>query len=753
MPKPKDTLSVDDYNDIKRRKRERYFILAIIFLIVILAYAEVHISNIYTRLPIASNILIFSLINIQIILLIALVFLVMRNFVKLAFERRSKVMGSKLSTKLITAFLFFSIVPTLLLFFIALGFINKSIESWFGIAIENSLQGSLEIAKDYYDNSSEQAVHFARQIGAKLNREITVVNAEWSDAALSSAREYIEQKREENNISAVEVYSPSGERLIYSIASSINTTFIPDIEKNIIIEVLNGKQTSFIQTIDRGDIIRGIAPVYLNNSDNVIGAVAVTFYMPTQVLSRVQDISSTFESYKQLKVLKQPVKAIYFTTLLIVTLVVVVLSMWIGYYLAKQITIPIQKLAEATNVVAAGNLDYKIDIESRDEIGLLVKSFNKMTDDLSTSKSKLEGANLDLKRTNIELEQRRKYMEIVLGNVAAGVVSIDKSGRISTINKAVQDLLAIDTANVIGKNYKEILRAKDEEILKDIIRQMSEQGAESIERQIKIDLDDKTLNVLINLTMLKDEDGRYIGMVAVFDDLSQILKTQRMTAWKEVAQRIAHEIKNPLTPIQLSAQRLRRRYTDKFAGDGKIFDECTHTIIHQVEELKTLVNEFSNFARMPAANPTPNNINQIVSEAVALYRTGNKRIDFKEIISENIPVMEIDKDQMKRAFINIIDNAVAAIDGEGTILVETKVDKLFKMVRIEIADTGCGIPAEDKTRLFEPYFSTKKTGTGLGLAIVNNIIADHNGFIRVKDNVPKGTRFIIELPVKNVIAA
>ncbi|MBI5681828.1 MAG: HAMP domain-containing protein [Deltaproteobacteria bacterium] len=753
MNKSNNIIKIKEDEDIKRRKRERYVIFAVICLMTVLTYAEVHISNINTRLPFANNILIFSLINIQIIFLILLVFLVMRNFVKLAFERRSKVMGSKLSTKLIAAFLFLSIVPTLLLFFIAIGFINKSIESWFGIAIENSLHGSLEIAQGYYNNTSEQAVYFARQIGVKMNNGLSVTSAEWSDETMATLREYIEQKRAENNISAVDVYSSSGERLIYSIASSINTTLLPDIEKNLLMDVLNGRQTSFVQTLDTGDIIRGIVPVYLNNSNNVIGAVAVTFYMPNHVLSRIKDISSTFESYKQLKVLKQPVKAIYFTTLLIVTLVIVVLSMWIGYYLAKQITIPIQKLAEATNAVAVGNLNYKIDVESRDEIGLLVKSFNKMIEDLNISQSKVEEANLDLKKTNIELEQRRKYMEIVLGNVAAGVISIDKSGRISTINKAAQDLLAINTANVIGKNYKEVLRSKDEEILKDMIRQMNDLGTGTIERQIKIDLNDKTLIVLVNLTMLKDDDGKYIGMVAVFDDLSQILKTQRMTAWKEVAQRIAHEIKNPLTPIQLSAQRLRKKYGDRFAGDGRIFDECTGTIIHQVEELKTLVNEFSNFARMPAANPTSNNINQIVSEAAALYRTGNKHIEFREIISENIPVMEIDRDQMKRALINIMDNAVAAIEGEGTISVETKIDRLFKMVRIEVADTGCGIPAEDKAKLFEPYFSTKKTGTGLGLAIVNNIIADHNGFIRVKDNIPKGTRFIIELPVKNDASA
>ncbi|HBO84818.1 MAG: PAS domain-containing sensor histidine kinase [Deltaproteobacteria bacterium GWC2_42_11] len=732
--------------DIRRQKRERYIIFAIAILIVVLTYAEIHISNINTRLPFATNILVFSLINIQIILLILLVFLAMRNFVKLAFERRSRVMGSKLRTKLVAAFVLLSIVPTLLLFFTVIGFINKSIESWFGIKLEDSLQSSIEVAQGYYNNTSEKASYFARQIGLKVAQYDNL-----TDEDMETLRNYIDEKRDENNISAVEVFSSSGERLIYSISSSINPNMLSGVNENALIDALKGNQTSHAQTLDKGDVISAVVPIYHGNT--VTGAVTVSFHMPNPVIERIKDISSTFEAYKQLKVLKTPVKAIYFTTLLIVTLVIVVLATWIGYYLAKQITIPIQKLADATNAVAGGNLDYKINMESRDEIGSLVKSFNKMTEDLRLNKSMIEETNIDLKRTNLELEQRRNYMEIVLANIAAGVISIDKGGRITTINKAARELLSINTDNVMGKNYKEVLKPRDEEILRDMIKEMNELGVEIIERQAKIKLKDNTVTLLVNLTMLKDEDGRYLGMVAVLDDLSHLLKTQRMMAWKEVAQRIAHEIKNPLTPIQLSAQRLRKKYIGRFADDGHTFEECTKTIIHQVEELKTLVNEFSSFARMPAANPTPNNINEIVNEAVALYRAGNKHIEFKEALDSSIPIMEVDRDQMKRALINILDNSVAAIEKEGVISVLTSHDKTFRLARIEVIDTGCGIPPEDKAKLFEPYFSRKKSGTGLGLAIVNNIIADHNGFIRVKDNIPRGTRFIIELPVKGAIAA
>jgi len=256
------------------------------------------------------------------------------------------------------------------------------------------------------------------------------------------------------------------------------------------------------------------------------------------------------------------------------------------------------------------------------------------------------------------------------------------------------------------------------------------------------------MTLLVNLNALKDESGNYLGMVAVLDDLTHLLKTQRMSAWKEVARRIAHEIKNPLTPIKLSAQRLRKKYLDRFPEDETVFDECTLTIIKQVDELKTLVNEFSSFARMPAANPSPNDLNEVVREVMSLYKPGQRGINIESQLDERLPVLDIDRDQIKRVLINLTDNAIAAVGEEGTVRVETHYLEEMLLARLEVIDTGTGIPAEARQKLFEPYFSTKKTGTGLGLAIVSNIIADHNGYIRVRDNQPRGTRFVIEIPVK-----
>jgi two-component system nitrogen regulation sensor histidine kinase NtrY len=268
-----------------------------------------------------------------------------------------------------------------------------------------------------------------------------------------------------------------------------------------------------------------------------------------------------------------------------------------------------------------------------------------------------------------------------------------------------------------------------------------------VRKQITIPLNEGQITLLINLSILRDDNDEFIGTVVVFDDMTQLIKAQRMAAWREVARRIAHEIKNPLTPIQLSAQRLRKRYLERFSDNETIFDECTQMIIKSVDELKTLVNEFSSFARMPASHPTVNNINELISESITLFDQAHKNISIRFNQDLSLPSFLFDRSQIKRVFINIMDNAVSAVDESGEIQIQSHYDKDLNIAICIIADNGHGIAQIDKDRLFEPYFSTKKTGTGLGLAIVNTIISDHNGFIRVKDNIPKGTKFIIELPV------
>lgn len=733
-------ISPEEY---KRRKRERYIIIAVAAAIFILTYIESHISSIGSSLPAATNVIVFGLINVNIILLILLVFLILRNFVKLIFERQSKIIGSRLRTRLIVAFVGLSIVPTFLLFFVVIGFINKSIDGWFGIRVEESLRESLELGKNYYKDASDKMVAYANQIGVKITEEGLTQDED-------KLRIYLEKKMAETGVSSIEVFSAARQKIGYIVATHANQNMVPEVSTEQIVDAFKGNAQNFVQTFEKGDVTRGVSPVFSADRKTILGAVVVSYYVSRSLITKMKEISTAFESYKQLKILKTPLKASYFTTLLIVTLVIVIFAIGIGRYIAKEITVPIQQLAYGTNEIANGNLDYRIGIEAKDEIGVLVNSFNKMTGDLKATKTGIEEANRGLKKTNAELEQRRRYMEIVLSNVAAGVISIDKFGNVTTINRVAEELLGLVPGMVLGKNYKDMLRPKDEDFLNAMITEMKGRGIENLERHIQIDLKGKNMPVLLNLTILKDDSGGYLGMVAVLEDLSNLLKTQRMVAWKEVAQRIAHEVKNPLTPIQLSAQRLSKRYKERFSGDeAQVFDECTRTIIKQVDELKTLVNEFSNFARMPSANPAPNNMNDIIKEAAALYRGMSKKISFSLNLDEKLPLLEVDRDQMKRVIINLLDNSLASIEESGMIILETYYDKEYKIARIEVADTGCGIPEEDKPRLFEPYFSTKKSDTGgLGLVIVSDIIADHRGYIRVKDNVPRGTRFVIELPVK-----
>jgi two-component system nitrogen regulation sensor histidine kinase NtrY len=428
------------------------------------------------------------------------------------------------------------------------------------------------------------------------------------------------------------------------------------------------------------------------------------------------------------------VKNSYILTLLLIMLVIIFAATWCGLYLAKGITVPIQKLAEGTHEVAHGNWDYKIESGADDEIGTLVDSFNQMT--------------RDLKRSNVELEQRKRFVETLLANIAAGVIAVDPSGKITTWNKAAEEIFGVTAAGVLGKKQDEIFQAGQLQAMREILESVRDQ--ESVERQIKIVLPERSLTVVVTAATLRDDGGNTVGVMVFLEDITQIQKVQRMEAWREVARRIAHEIKNPLTPIQLSAERLRKRYAKLLEGNGAILDKCTSTIIQQVDELKNLVNEFSQFARLPSAQLATNDLNEIVQEGLFLFKEGHNDIHF-QFDPGNIQPLELDREQIKRVVINLLDNAVAAVEQTGQIRIATSFDAAREVVYLEIADNGHGVPAEARTRLFEPYFSTKKNGTGLGLTIVSQIIEDHRGYIRVRPNEPQGTKFTIEFPVQTEI--
>ena len=736
--------------DQKRRRREIIVIFFLLILIGLLFYFQTHVSRWGDQIPIANNILVISLIGLNIILLLLLVFLILRNVVKLIFERKKKVLGSKLRTKLVLAFIALSLVPTILLFFIATQFITSSIERWFSIQVEGSLQESLVVAQLYYQNTSNNALHYARQISQGLIQQGLMEKP--NQVVLY---DFLKSKRTEYNLAAVEIISHQLGKPILVSGPNLPTTSFPPLESKILQETFRGKEVTKIQSLGQGDLIRGLVPIFSpQNPREVSGVLVVNYFLPQSLVSRITQISTAFEEYKQLRMLKDPIKFSYLITLSLVTLLIIFSATWFGLFLAKGITEPIQKLAEGTQKITKGNLDFQITKTAEDEIGTLVDSFNKMTQDLKASKNQVERAHAELSKSNIELEERRRYMEIVLRDVGAGVISIGADGRILTINRSAEKILGIHAVGVLGKVYSEVLQPEHLVLAEELVWAVNQAENHSITRQMKLNVRNETLTLLVKVAILRDEENRYLGMVVVLDDLTQLQKAQRAAAWREVARRIAHEIKNPLTPIQLSAQRLRKRYLNQFAQDGAVFDECTQTIITQVEELKNLVNEFSSFARMPAAKPAPNNLNEILHEAMVLYEEGHKNIRFQFNPDDRIPIFNLDKEQIKRVMVNLLENAVAAVgevSGEprdGQITVETRLDPFMNLALVEVADNGCGVSPQDKPLLFEPYFSTKASGTGLGLAIVNTIISDHDGYIRVKDNVPRGARFIIEIPIK-----
>jgi len=727
--------------DLRRRRRERYLIILLCMVISSLIYLGMRIFHLGQALPFSSSIIAFALININVILLLLLLFLTVRNLVKLLFERKKSIMGAKLRTKLVLAFVTLSLLPTVILFFVSVQFISSSIEYWFSLQIERSLKNSLEVGQDYYKGIADESLSFGNILGRVITYEGFLI-----PSRKEQLEKFVNEKRKEFGLASLQVFSKKVELQTVSKDHRIDLTAFKGPGTDVLRKSIEkGTDSYIIQSSPHGDLVIGIVPVFSRTaSQAVVGLVVTAKFVPGAFVNRLQAISKGLQEYRQLKMLRTPILASHMITLSIVTLLIIFSSVWFGFYLSKEITVPIKELAEGTHRIASGDYNFFIDLETKDEVGMLVNSFNKMTMDLKTSKNRLEEANKELMASNLELD-----MEIVLANVAAGVISADARGKILTINKSAERMLDIRAGEIIGKSYKEILSENYGKIIDEFLEDEGLFRKGYMDKQIRLSAGNRRLTLLVSLNVLRDDRGRYLGIVAVLEDLSEIEKAQRMAAWREVARRIAHEVKNPLTPIQLSAQRLKKRYGEMLDnGEAGVFNECTGMIITQVDELKRLVNEFSNFARLPAADPVPSDISKIINEAMSLYKEAHKDVLFVFKDSEDVPVFNLDGEQIRRVMINLLDNAIEAIEGKGEVVVELHYENILKMVRIEVIDNGRGISPENKARLFEPYSSTKKQGTGLGLAIVSTIITDHNGFIRVKDNTPKGTKFIIELPAR-----
>lgn len=661
-------------------------ILTIIAFGVELHYMKLGSISFFTKLTI------LILLNITIIALFTLIFFVGKSLTKLYLERKNRVLGYKFKTKLVVILVVLTLIPASILFVVSSGLITNYIDRWFAPQLRQPLDSSVEIAKAFYELEKQRALDLAKKV----------------------------PKGE----------TPAGNYTVRHL------TEIPKDSTETVRAAFEGKAGAEVISEENGDRIRAVVPE--NHVGKLKGVIVVESFIPKKITANVENIKDAYEKYLTLESWKVPIKTQYLLILGFLTILVVFMALWVALRIAGGITDPIQSLAQATEQVAAGNLDINVDLNQKDEIGLLVNSFNHMVKELKEGKESLHSA-------YIESDRRRLFMENILDNINSGVIMLDTAGNVLMINGAASSILNIHPDAALNKHYKDLMSMIKSEGLQNLIKEIEGREFRWIEREVKIAAGDRKAILKVFIKGLKDSQ-QYIGLLVVFDDITDIIKAQKAVAWQEVARRIAHEIKNPLTPIKLSAERLIKKWESRDSDFNQIFEHSTKTIIREVEGLKRLVDEFSKFSKMPEIKKTPTNMPMIIDEVVNLYK-GYKGVEINVLLPKENPLVELDGEQFKRVMINIFDNAIHAISNKGIIDVSLHFDLSSNIAYLDIADDGPGLREEDKEKLFFPYFSTKKDGTGLGLAIANRIIAEHKGYIKVRDKDPKGTIFTIEIPI------
>jgi|WetSurMetagenome_2_1015567.scaffolds.fasta_scaffold00164_17 two-component system, NtrC family, nitrogen regulation sensor histidine kinase NtrY len=632
--------------------------------------------------------LLAGLLTVNIAALLTLVFFVGKNLYKLFMEMRLKAPGYKFRTKLVAILVTLIMIPSLFLFLAASGLATDYFNRLFSPQLNEPVNKAIDLARSFYDYERERVLLAARHAS--------------KGSFVSSPGIFINKRLK-----------------------------APEDASEIMKEAFNGKEGTEVISKGNVDIIRAIVP-------SGKGVIVAEIILPPSISQRAEKLRLAHEDHLKRGQLKTPLNLTFTLTLGFLTLIMVFSGLWFALKISRDITIPIQELAVATEKIASGDLNIQVQVTSRDEIGTFVKSFNQMVGQLKDSKKSLEEAYL-------ESDTRRLYLENILQNITSGVLFLDNSGRIVTSNRAACAMLRLGAQEVVGMDYRKLVSIFHSEDLLGMIRDIEGQEVRELTREIKVNPGRGPMTFRVTISGIRESySSTALGMLVVFDDLTDIIKAQKSEAWQEVARRITHEIKNPLTPIKLSTERLIRKWQNRDDDFGAVFEKSTKTIINEVNSLKRLVDIFTKYGRMPEIVKAPADLVELVDSIVNLYK-GYWDVRIEINVADDIPMVVIDSEQLKRAIINIIDNAIEAMKHNGELIIS--IGKTDYNVFVGIADTGPGIPDEEKESMFLPHFSKRKGGTGLGLAIADKIVTDHGGRIMVGDNQPEGSVFTIEIPI------
>ncbi|OLB19389.1 MAG: hypothetical protein AUH16_07335 [Acidobacteria bacterium 13_2_20CM_57_7] len=670
-----------------------------------------------------------------------------RTILRLWAERGREQLGARFKTKMVVGAMAISLLPIIFMFIVSYSLINRSLLLWF--------PKPLEIASD-------ETQKLLNDLGrAQLPRLHGMASQAQAEASRHSA-DFL-QHVFEKGADAVWILDRDGKVVKGGIVCDNqpeNRTDAICVQPNVWGKYLRSLPSGVEIWAAGGRSYFG-ARVASSLGGQPDGFVVAAYRTTPDVLERLTTIQSQTHEYYQGKQDLRALKRQMLLILLFFTVLLLSAVMWVALFLAKQVTIPIQALAEGTREVSSGNFDYQVPEQAQDELGILVRSFNTMTTQLRDSRSQIDQFTRNLQLAVQELERRRQLMETVLESIPTGVISLDAGGAILRVNRSVSRIFGFSSAIPESHTLEGLLGTDAARIVHYLMRRSLRMGV--VSREIETVAAGRVLHLAVTVSSLGPRRAN-TGYVLVLDDLTEVLRAQKSAAWQEVARRIAHEIKNPLTPIQLSAQRLLR-FLDRhepsqpaatrYSELAKLVQECSRLIEREVSTLAALVNEFSQFVRFPTAKLVPTNANTIVHQAVEVFSGRLDGITLKTALAENLPAIRADGGLLRSVVVNLIDNAAEALENSAfrEILVATNAHSDAETVVICVSDTGTGISPEDKDKLFLPQFSTKDRGTGLGLAIAARIVAEHGGSIHVEDNLPVGSRFLIELPVAELTPA